>query len=327
MSQGHTVLIGSAGSGTGFAAACALRRVWGGSLRIISMDSNPPYLCTTSLLSDDHEAVPPFGDPGYAHSLETVLKRHGVDTYLPLFPLEVVIAARFLERHPVVPYRSLVPRLKTAELCYDKFSLAGYLTEHAIPVPRTAAALAPFPGDLFFLKPASGVGSVGARRVTRAELLELPGNERAACVVQEVCTGPEITVDAFVGNPPGEPRTVCRERLETKAGVATKSRLFHSGQLNSLAGDLAGCLRLRGSFCFQTMQDSLGRTVVTDVNPRPGAATAASVAAGNDFFSAAFADAWGEDCDRFFTRLPSDVYVTRQYAEFVMNGTTGRKAT
>jgi carbamoylphosphate synthase large subunit len=320
MAEQHTVLIGSAGAGTGFAAACAIRRVWSNAVRIVSMDSNWPHLCTSSLLSDVHEKVPLFSDRSFASVLAEIVARHSIDTYLPLFPGEIEMAARLMERGLEICYPALVPQVHTAALCNDKLRLATYLSDCGVAVPETFSVSEAPNRAHFFLKPISGNGSVGARRVGISELMALPAEDKASSILQEICTGPEITVDTFYGGKPLTLQTICRERIETKSGVTTKSRLFKCDALHNLAGLLADCLKLTGTFCFQVMQDSRGRTVVTDVNPRPGAATAMSVAAGSDFIAATFANAWGDDCERFFKPLGNEVYVTRQYTEFVMTG-------
>ena len=112
-------------------------------------------------------------------------------------------------------------------------------------------------------------------------------------------------------------RVVCRERIETKSGVSTKARLFEDDELSRFARTIAVGLKLKGSFCFQVMRNSHG-WVVTDVNPRPGAATAMCALTGNDFFAATFAYHWGEDARVFFRPLNGEQFVTRQYSEFLM---------
>src|SRR5208282_6948207 len=103
------------------------------------------------------------------------------------------------------------------------------------------------------------------------------------------------------------------ERIEIKSGVSTKCRLFADEALSRHAKSIAEVLNLTGSFCFQVMRNTTG-WVVTDVNPRPGAATAMCLMTGNDFFAASFARCWGEDARRFLRVVDGDQFVTRQYA-------------
>lgn len=314
----HTVLLGSAGTGTAFAAACALRRFWSRRVRIIAMDINPRHLVTTSLLADQFHQVPLSADAAFPAVLLEIVRQHAVDTYLPLFPEEVVLAARLRdEKQFQEAVKILVPSLAVARLCADKLALSEFLSGHGVLTPETASAGTPLTADEMFLKPRDGSGSRGARKVRRAELAEITGAAPDRWLVQEICLPPEVTVDAFVDGGAGFTRAICRERIEIKAGVSTKCRLFEDPELTCLAAKLAGALGINGSFCFQVMRHP-GGWAVTDVNPRPGAATAMCAATGNDFIAATFAHCWGEDVRAFFRPLNSEQYVTRQYSEFVM---------
>lgn len=322
MSRQRTVLIGSAGTGTGFAAVCALRRVWSQSVRVIAMDIHPRHLVTTSLLADGFHQVPLSAAPAFPAVVLDLLQRHQVDAYLPLLPEEIVLAARMREQGLIAnSVVVLAASQEASALCADKWALSQFLPEHGVPVPKTATAAEPFAAEAYFLKLRRGTGSHDARKLQAAELAAALGARAEDWVVQEICSPPEVTVDAFFDPMSGFSHAVCRERVEIKSGVSTKCRLFQDDGLSGRACDLAASLQLAGSFCFQVMRNATG-WVVTDVNPRPGAATAMCAATGNDFFAASFARCWGEDVRRFFRPLAGEEFVTRQYAEFVMGPRT-----
>lgn len=321
MNKQRTVLIGSVGTGTGFAAVFALRRVWSQSVRVVAMDINPRHLVTTSLLADQFEQVPISASPEYPATLLGILQRYAVDTYLPLLPEEIALASRLrAERRIPTTVTVMVPPPAGSAACADKWELSQLLPKHGVPVPRTAPASAPFSAEELFLKPKSATGSRGAQKVKAAELLAVVGQCAADWVVQEICVAPEVTVDAFYDPASGFSQVVCRERIETKSGVSTKCRLFADEVLSRYAMGIVEALNFAGSFCFQVMRDTTG-WVVTDVNPRPGAATAMCAVTGNDFFAASFARCWGEDFRRFFRPLEGEQFVTRQYVEFLMGPT------
>ena len=98
MGKQRVVLLGSAGTGTAFAAACSLRRVWSQSVRIVAMDIYPRHIVTTSLLADDFEQVGFSAAPEFPATLLGILQRYKVDTYLPIFPEEIVVSARLGEQ-------------------------------------------------------------------------------------------------------------------------------------------------------------------------------------------------------------------------------------
>lgn len=312
------VLIGSAGTGTAFAAISSLRRVWSQSVHVVTMDINPPHLVTASLIADNFEQVPISSAPEFQEALLQIIQRYDIDTYLPLLPEEIELAAR-LRADGVIPSKVVVmaPSVAVSSACADKWVLSQLLSKNGVPTPKTALASDPFEAGGYFLKPKLATGSRGARKVNAEELTNAISGCEDKWIVQEICTAPEVTIDVFRSPSSGGNHVLCRERVEIKLGVSTKSRLFVDVELERLAKAIADMLDLTGSFCFQVMRNKSG-WVVTDVNPRPGAATAMCAVTGNDFFAAAFACYWGEDVRRFFRPLVADQYVTRQYAEFLM---------
>jgi carbamoylphosphate synthase large subunit len=319
------VLLGSAGTGTAFGAACALRRVWSQSVRIIAMDINPRHLVTTSLLADAFEQVPLSANPDFPATLSEIIRRHHIDTYLPLLPDEILLAAK-LRSDAAIPkdLALMAPHVSASAACADKEKLSHIFLKRGIPVPKTAPASQPFAADEFFLKRKNGTGSRGAAKIKSTDLNSALEGQPDLWIVQEICSGPEVTIDAFVDPKTGFSHSICRERIEIKSGVSTKSRLFSDAALNDLAHRIAECLELSGSFCFQVMRNSSG-WAVTDVNPRPGAATAMCAAAGSDFFAASFALQWAEDYKRFLQPLETECFVTRQYTEFLMGSPASTK--
>jgi carbamoylphosphate synthase large subunit len=312
------VLLGSAGTGTAFAAATALRRHWNDSVTILAMDINPKQLVTTSLLADMFQQVPLSENPEFPAVLMELIDKYHIDTYLPLLDVELACAAE-LRGASLLPGELclLAPPESTAHICLDKYRAAVWMGHQGIPTPTTSLASKPFAGESFFLKPRKGFGSRGTRIISRAELETILPVERDAWIIQTVCAEPEVTIDAFHDPDRHLLRVACRVRLETKSGVCTKARVFFDSELEHLAARLAGRLDLVGTFCFQVMRSESG-WLVTDINARPGAGTAISVAAGMDFFGALFARAWGLDARPALPLLTREKIVTRQYSEFVM---------
>jgi predicted ATP-grasp superfamily ATP-dependent carboligase len=307
-----TVLIGCAGSGTGFAATSALRRTWKQDVRIVCMDTKPPHLVTAALLADVYQIVRPVSDNLHRDELVQHIIRNQVTVYLPLVPEEIIMAASLKSSSLLPPeLRILAPSETCAIKVSDKWQAAELLQDAGLPTPKTylSSTTRPVSGDLI-AKPRFGFGSKGVRIIKQCDQ---PGGEEE--IFQEICSGPELTVDAF-RDPGGDMTwTVCRERIETKAGVSTKCRLFRDSELDNLAARLGKAAGLVGSFCFQVMRGE-GGWMIIDVNPRPGAATSMCLTTGNDFFSATFALAFGEEYDRHFNDFSGECYVTRQYADF-----------
>lgn len=313
----QTVVLGAAGTGTSFAIASRLRAHWGDALRLIAIDVNPAHLVTTAQLVDDFVQVPYASDPAFAARIAELLLDTPAHTFIPILNEELALAARLLEdaRFAAIDIWSspLHARL-TDKLAADAWLRALGVRTPAQPDWRHGAD-----HQLYFVKPRAGIGSRGARVASAAELRAMPDPERAQLIIQERCAAPEVTVDSFYDAATGAAHAYCRERIETKAGVCTKARLFHDAELSAFAARIGQALGQRGTLCFQVMRGEAG-WAVTDLNLRSGAGTAMTCAAGFDVLAAAYACRSGQDYAHLLPPLAPgrELYVTRQYAEFVM---------
>ncbi len=314
----RVVLLSSAGTGTAFASALSLRRNWGSNVTIITADSNPRNLVTSSLFCDKHYQVPLNNDLKYKKSLEKILLEENADTYVPFIDHEIYIGAMIFEE--AFNSGNLAIQVKKphiADLCDDKYQTYIFLQENNVPTPETKLIDSKnIQKKDFIIKPRRGFGSQIEKLTDKTD----DCLEKYDCdhyLIQRECVKPEITVDVSYDKESNYFVYVCRERLEIKTGVCTKARLFYDDEIEKIAHTIAIKLELN-SFCFQLMKYK-GDWVVTDVNARLGAGTALSVAAGLDFFSAMFAILWKEDPSIFFKPLKRETFVTRQYVEFVMN--------
>ena len=313
-----TVLLGAAGTGTAFAMAVRLRACFFGSVRIVGIDINPPELVTASVLCDEMVAVPLASDPGFADVLANVIKAHGVDTFVPIVNEELGHAVTVSQRSGFELVDIWSSPL-AAQLARDKAAAANWLDGLSVPQPKSIDISNAALNEMVFVKPVNGMGSRGTYAATVRQLQALDEKSRKALLVQELCETPEVTIDSFFDVRTGFQRAICRERLETKAGVCTKARIFFDAELSDMARRIAEALGQRGTICIQVMR-ARGKWVVTDLNMRPGGGTAMSCAAGHDVLSAAFACRWGLPYEPYFASVGHghNVIVTRQYAEFVM---------
>lgn len=307
------VLISAAGAGTAFCLFTRLRATWGEKIHLFSADINPAHLVTASVLAERHFQVPIARDPEFLPSLRSLIEAESIDTYIPLLNPEIRQAT---ELAPVLTQCDIWASNLSGTLSGSKRSANKWLEGLGISVPQSLNKSEIDTEQHYFAKPDDGSGSHGAQLVTGKEALEI---DTDIFLIQPVCVGPEITVDSFFDATTGRARAIARERIEVKSGVCTKARVYEDSTLSEIAKCIGQGLQQRGTICFQVMQLN-GEYVVTDLNFRPGAGTALTVATGIDLVSAAFACRWGEEYECLLenTLPPQGAYVTRQYAEFVM---------
>ena len=279
-------------------------------------DTNPRPLVAAASFADDFVQAPPVAGYGYGDWLATTLERLDVDLYVPLLDADIALAAELAATGGAAA-RVAAPSPETARACCDKLETARALRELGVPGPQTrvpdGAAVAAREG--LVVKPRYGQGSAGFRAL-------VAGEEVAAAddlVLQQRCQPPEVTVDAYLAADLGAFRAVCRERLEVKAGVCSKARVFEDAELAGLVETVVRGLALRGGSCVQLMRLD-GGWAVTDVNARPGGGTRMSSAAGVDILAAVYADQLGLsfDPEASLALLATEVFVVRQPDEFVV---------
>lgn len=312
-----TVLLGSAGTGAAFASLLALRRNWGNLINVIAIDSNPGHLVTSSLLADKFLQVPLNFITEFKNKLEMIISEEQIDTYIPFIDHEIYLGALlFEEKYKNKDLNLQVKNSEIAEICDDKYKTFIFLKEINILTPICYLSHEKIiSNDNLIVKPRRGFGS---KIIRLSEKNENSLSYDSNCfIIQQECNSPEITVDVCYDKNRNFFSYICRERVETKSGVCTKARLFYDKEIQQIAFTIANKFEL-SSFCFQLMKLK-GDWAVTDINARLGAGTAMSVATGLDFFSGMFAILWGEDPSQYFRPLANEIYVTRQYSEFVMN--------
>jgi carbamoylphosphate synthase large subunit len=313
------VAIGAAGTTTAFGIVTTLKDRWPREVEVVAVDINERRLVASAALADSFVRSPPVADDGYRAWLSSFLTGAGIDLYVPLIDGDIVVAAEIAAAGEIGDAAVVAPPVDAARICLDKLATYEWLAELEIATPATWLPGSPPPGidpaAGLVVKPRYGLGSTGFRRIGDEAEAGTPGDEEL--VVQVACEPPEVTIDAFRAGD-GRVRAVCRERLEVKAGVCTKARVFEDDGLAATVERIAAGLDMRGPLCAQVMREG-DRWSVTDVNARSGGGTRLSGAAGVDILAAAYADLLDLPLEPGATALlEEDVFAVRQPSEYVV---------
>jgi carbamoylphosphate synthase large subunit len=315
------ILLGTAGTGTSWGIATSLRERWGDEVRIVATDMLPRHLVATSALAERFVQVPVVSDANFEGLLLELIGEESIDTYVPTFDAEIVLASRLREQGMFEGVRVLVPPRWSAETCWDKRATSRWLASAGFAAPdEIAFAENAWREAGVIVKPRRGVGSVGVARVPESgQWAEwCSRDDLEDWIAQEIVDGPEVTLDCFRSTRRSGSRVLCRERVEVKSGVCTKARVFDDAELAAIGAAIGAQLELGGVYCLQAMRDPVRGWLVTDINPRPGAGTRLSAAVGVLFHAAWFADAWGAGTEDLLPALQREHWVVRQYREVVL---------
>jgi hypothetical protein len=313
------ILISAGGTPTTWHLASLVAGQFASYFNLFVCDINPPHLIPAARLAKRFFQVPRIDHPDYHSHMLALFAEHGIDIFVPLIDADVHRFPGDSLELVKLGVRSTGVLARTSAILGNKRNLSGFLKRQGFCTPRIVPMeeVAKVPGHQFFIKPEQGFGSRGARVAEAEDVLRAVARE-PNLLVQELCREPEVTVEVFNH---GTVRSLCRERVETKAGVCTKARIFEDDGLQSLAGSLCDVLDLPAAFCFQVMTGADGKWFITDINPRLAAGTALNTAYGWSLASAALA-IWGDlrlDPMSFLWTMPGDKYVVRVYQELVMD--------
>ena len=145
--------------------------------RIIATD-NSRY-APAIYLADKAYLVPRIDDPSYIDTVLDICRNESIDAVTTFIDPEIELLAKNREKFSAIGVEVLAPYEKTARLCFDKFEMFKYLKENSIPTVMTWGDIESFASAFecgkvefpVFVKPRTGSGSVGARKIESFEEL------------------------------------------------------------------------------------------------------------------------------------------------------------
>lgn len=256
---------------------------------IIATDMSP--YAPAIYFADRYYQVPSIYAEDYLDRIIDICRKEKINAITTLIDPEIEILAKNRRVFEEMNITVLAPYPETAALCFDKFLLFEHLRACGIRTADTygsyeTAAEAIQQGKLqfpVFVKPRTGSGSVGARRITDLESLREACEEDPSLIIQELMDCEDMDADVYVDTISHEPVSMFTKRkLETKIGGASKTVSFK----DTAAVEFV-CRALK-SFSFSGPIDvdlfyKNGQYYLSEINPRFGGAYLHAYGAGVDF--------------------------------------------
>lgn len=311
--RGKTVVVLSGGTAAAWEICKAFRKIGGEKIRLIVCDINPPFLVHSSTISDKFIQVLPISTAGYYECILKLLDDYSADIIIPIIDFDLQYFSR---DNPDLQERgifSTAPESSAFNLLANKENLNSTMSELNILSPQLYNVGNVEANKEYFVKPKIGFGSKDTKIMLGREIHI--SEEMGDSVIQELCQKPEISVDIF--STANDVRCICRERVETRAGVCIKARIFYEEEIGRIIQKVASHIQLPEICCAQFMTNSMGKLALTDFNLRFGAGGAMSSAVG--FRAAEWAVAvWlGLREKRSYHISLEEHYVVRCYTELV----------
>lgn len=260
--------------------------------RIIATD-NSPY-APALYFADKQYIVPRIDDPNYIDTIIEICRNEKINAVTTFIDPEIMVLAENRERFTELGVEVLAPYLETAKLCFDKYEMFKYLTKAGIRTPMTWGTFeevkrAIDTGEIFlpvFVKPRTGSGSVGARKIFDLETLNIAFEQDPSLIAQELMTGEgcfDLDADIYIDTICHKPVSIFSKRkISTTIGGANKTISFKDEKLFAFAQEALSKLLFNGPVDADFFYKN-GEYYLSEVNPRFGGAYLHAYGAGVDF--------------------------------------------
>lgn len=241
--------------------------------------------------ADKQYLVPRIEDPKYIDTILEICKAEHIHAVTTFIDPEIEVLAHNRDKFTAIGVEVLAPYEETAKLCFNKYLMFQHLKAHGIPTVMTwgtleefdearEAGMVDFP---VFVKPRTGSGSVGARRVYSHEILAESMNEDPSLIIQELMDCEDLDADVYIDTITHEAvAAFSKRKLETRIGGASKTISFKDEKLFAFIAEIVKTLKFNGPVDMDFFYRD-GQYYLSEVNPRFGGAYLHAYGAGVDF--------------------------------------------
>ncbi len=281
--------------------------------KIIATD-NSPY-APALYLADKQYIVPRIDTPDYIKTLLQICKQENIKVVTTLIDPEIDVLSQNRQCFTDIGVLVLAPYEETAQFCFDKFKMYKYLVEQGIKTVRTWGTVDEFRIEFdnslvslpIFVKPRTGSGSVGARRIDSLQLLTEAMDSDPTLIIQEYMNCLDLDADVYIDTVSHQAVSAFTKRkLETRIGGASKTISFKDDKLFEFIRLIASKFKFNGpvDMDFFYRDDEY---YLSEINPRFGGAYLHAYGAGVDFIKLIENNANGIKNEPVFGNYEDDV--------------------
>ena len=257
---------------------------------IIATD-NSPY-APALYFADKQYLVPRINEPNYINILLDICNKEKINAITTFIDPETMFLAENRERFKNIEV--LAPYAETAKLCFNKYEMFKYLRDKGVNTPMTwgtfeetqhalQSGITSFP---VFVKPRTGSGSVGARKISDIKTLKNSFEQDQSLIAQELMTGEnsfDLDADIYIDTITHKPVSIFTKRkISTTIGGANKTISFKDEKLFSFIEEALQHFKFNGPIDADFFYKD-GKYYLSEINPRFGGAYLHAYGAGVDF--------------------------------------------
>lgn len=261
----------------------------GDNVRIVATD-NSPY-APAVYLADKSYLVPKINEPEYVETVLDICRKENIQAVTTFIDPEIEILAKNREKFREIGVEVLAPYTETAALCFDKYEMFKFLRANGIDTVNTYGTIEDFKAALengeisfpVFVKPRTGSGSVGARKVLDMQELEALIQNDPSLIIQELMTCIDLDADVYIDTISHKAVSAfSKKKIETKIGGASKTISFKDQKLFDFIQKIVSKFKFNGPVDMDFFYKD-GEYYLSEINPRFGGAYLHAYGAGVDF--------------------------------------------
>lgn len=242
-------------------------------------------------VADVFYLMPSIYDEKYLDQILNICQKEKINVVTTLIDPEIEILSRNREKFRAIGVEVLAPYIQTAELCFDKWKLYQYLKKCGVNTTDTydtfedakkalESGLLTLP---VFVKPRTGSGSVGARKVYSLDDLQAACTADKTLIIQEYMNCEDVDADVYIDTITRQPVSIFSKRkIETKIGGASKTISFRDERLIAFLCEALKHFQFNGPIDVDLFYKD-GQYYLSEINPRFGGAYLHAYGAGVDF--------------------------------------------
>lgn len=204
---------------------------------------------------------------------------------------EIALLAEYRADFESIGVEVLAPYKETADYCFDKYKMYKYLVECGIATTPTYGTLEEFENAEqkseiefpVFVKPRTGSGSVGARKIDTFEELKCVMQADPSLIIQKLMTGIDMDADVYIDTISHQAVSAfSKKKIETRIGGASKTVSFKDPELFAFIREIVAKFKFNGPIDMDFFKVD-GKYYLSEINPRFGGAYLHAYGAGVDF--------------------------------------------
>lgn len=252
-----------------------------------SLDVNSKIIATDNTntapglyFADKQYIVPKIVEENYIPIILDICKKEDVGAITTLIDPEIAILSANRDRFSEIGVEVLAPYADTAGLCFNKFLMYKFCKERGIRTALTYGSLDTFlrgyeAGEIdfpVFVKPRTGSGSVGARKINTLDELKIALSSDKSLIIQEFMAGIDLDADVYVDTISHRAVSIfTKKKLETKIGGANKTISFKDKRLFDTIEKIVSEFKFNGPIDMDFFYVN-GEYYLSEINPRFGGA-------------------------------------------------------